>query len=66
MEFAEKYREALSLPEGEVMEMRQRARDSAARFSEEVYITAWTEEMQKLLSLEEYYRAERIHRTGGT
>lgn len=64
--FAEAYEKALSLPNDECLEMRQRARDSAQRFSEDVFITAWTEEMSKLLKLEKRYRGERIYRTRGT
>jgi alpha-1,2-mannosyltransferase len=65
-EFADAYAKALSLPENECEAMRQRARESANRFSEEVFMSAWTEEMQKLLRLEKRYRGERVWRTGGT
>jgi alpha-1,2-mannosyltransferase len=65
-EFAEGYAKAFSLPETECMAIRQRARKSAGRFSEEVFMTAWTEEMQKLLKAEQRYRGERIYRTRGT
>ena len=65
-EFAEAYAKVLSLPDKECLAMRQRARDSANRFSEEVFMSAWTEEMQKLLRLEKRYRGERIYRTQGT
>jgi len=63
-EFAEGYAKALTLSEGECMAMRQRARDSAKRFSEQVFMKAWTEEMQTLL--EKRYRGERVYRTQGT
>jgi hypothetical protein len=56
----------LSIPEEECLAMRERARISAERFSEEVFMTAWTEEMVKLLRLEKRYRGERIFRTQGT
>jgi alpha-1,2-mannosyltransferase len=65
-EFAEGYAKALTLSEGECMAMRQRARDSAKRFSEQVFMKAWTEEMQTLLRLEKRYRGERVYRTQGT
>jgi len=65
-EFADAYEEALSLPEAECIAMRTRARKSALRFSEEVFISSWTKEMKKLLRMEERYRGERIYRTGGT
>jgi alpha-1,2-mannosyltransferase len=65
-EFAQEYAIALSLPNEECLAMRQRARESASRFSEEVFMSAWTEEMVKLLRLEKRYRGERIYRTQGT
>lgn len=65
-EFAQAYAKALTLSEGECLAMRQRARESAERFSERVFMNAWTEEMQKLLRLEKRYRGERIYRTQGT
>jgi alpha-1,2-mannosyltransferase len=65
-EFAEGYANALSLSDKECLTMRQRARESSKRFSEEVFMSAWTEEMQKLLTLEKRYRGERIYRTQGT
>jgi alpha-1,2-mannosyltransferase len=65
-EFSDAYAKALSLPENECKAMRERARESANRFSEEVFMLAWTEEMQKLLKLENRYRGERVWRTGGT
>jgi alpha-1,2-mannosyltransferase len=65
-EFAEAYEKVLTLPEEECIAMRERARKSAQRFSEEVFMSSWTKEMQKLLKLEGRYRGERIYRTGGT
>lgn len=65
-EFAQAYAIALSLPNEECLAMRQRARESANRFSEEVFMSAWTEEMAELLRLEKRYRGERIYRTQGT
>ena len=65
-EFAQAYLKALSLASEDILAMRERARESANRFSEEVFISAWTEEMVKLLRLEKKYRGERIYRTQGT
>ena len=65
-EFAEAYAKALSLPSEDILLMRERARESANRFSEEVFMSAWTEEMVKLLRYEKKYRGERIYRTQGT
>jgi hypothetical protein len=65
-EFAEAYAKALALSEDECLAMRRRARESSKRFSEEVFMSAWTEEMQKILRLEIRYRGERIYRTQGT
>ena len=64
--FAEAYAKALVLPKDECIAMRERARVSASRFSDEVFMTAWTCEMQKLLRLEKRYRGERIYRTRRT
>lgn len=61
--FAKAYAKALLLPKDECIAMRQRARVSASRFSDAVFMAAWTEEMQKLLRLEKQYRGERIYRT---
>lgn len=65
-EFAEGYAKALTLSDEECLAMRQRARESANRFSEHVFMKAWTQEMRQLLRLEKRYRGERIYRTQGT
>jgi len=65
-EFADTYTKAFALSEEECLAMRQRARESSKRFSEEVFMSAWTEEMHKILRLEIRYRGERIYRTQGT
>ena len=65
-EFSQAYLKALSLASEDILAMRERARESANRFSEEVFMLAWTEEMVKLLRLEKKYRGERIYRTQGT
>lgn len=65
-EFAEAYAKVLSMPNEDCVAMRKRARESANRFSEDVFMLAWTEEMIKLLRLEKKYRGKRIYRTQGT
>ena len=65
-EFADAFAKALSLGEDECFAMRERARKSSERFSEEAFMKAWTEQMHKLLALEMKYRGERIYRTGGS
>lgn len=57
--FADAFHSALSLPKGECEAMRTRAQRSAARFSEEVFETAWNERMAKLMRLEKKCRLER-------
>jgi alpha-1,2-mannosyltransferase len=64
--FAEAYAIALSMSSKDVLAMRERARESANKFSGEVFMSAWTEEMVRLLRLEKKYRGERIYRTQGT
>ncbi|KAI9158661.1 GDP-Man:Man(3)GlcNAc(2)-PP-Dol alpha-1,2-mannosyltransferase [Paramyrothecium foliicola] len=48
-EFAEGFEKALSLPD--TLAVRKRARQSAKRFTEEVFATKWLEETEKLVAL---------------
>lgn len=51
-EFAAAFEAALALPEAERVAMRQRARKSALRFTEEEFARKWVEEVEKLVSQE--------------
>ena len=51
-QFAAAFASALSLPAEETLAMRQRARDSAKRFTEEAFANRWVGEMQKLIELQ--------------
>ncbi|TKA67781.1 GDP-Man:Man(3)GlcNAc(2)-PP-Dol alpha-1,2-mannosyltransferase, partial [Friedmanniomyces simplex] len=50
-EFAAGFAEALSLPGDEAFAMRQRARKSSWRFSEQVFSDAWTGHLEQLVEL---------------
>ncbi|KAK6495239.1 asparagine-linked glycosylation protein [Arthrobotrys musiformis] len=50
-EFAEGFKEALSLDEGDTVAMRERARESSLRFSEEIFEEQWNSVMDSLLDL---------------
>ncbi|KAL1304708.1 hypothetical protein AAFC00_003657 [Neodothiora populina] len=58
-EFADGYHRALSLPESDTLAMRKRARQSAKRFSEEVFRDSWNTHMDKLIRLQRTKRSER-------
>ena len=50
-EYAAAFDKALSLKPKDVLDMRLRARESAKRFSEEVFVKNWLEQMAKLVAL---------------
>jgi alpha-1,2-mannosyltransferase len=50
-EFADGFAQALALKDEEAYAMRCRARKSSLRFSEEVFIEAWTKELVELVGL---------------
>ncbi|KAI5840801.1 hypothetical protein DFP73DRAFT_557907 [Morchella snyderi] len=50
-QFAEAYRKALELPVADVLAMRSRARESAQRFSEEVFADRWLVGLEELVAL---------------
>ena len=51
-EFAAGFAAALDLPEKEKVAMRQRARRSAKRFSDEEFAKGWVEQMERLVGLQ--------------
>jgi len=51
-EFAEGFRKALGLGTEEKVEMRERARKSARRFSEEVFEEKWIRQLKRLVELQ--------------
>ncbi|OJD33581.1 alpha-mannosyltransferase alg11 [Diplodia corticola] len=51
-QFAEGFRQALALSGQETLEMRQRARRSAGRFTEEVFANKWLVQMCRLVELQ--------------
>ncbi len=50
-EYAQAFTTALTLPQGESLAMRRRARASAMRFTEEAFAARWTGQMEKLVDL---------------
>ncbi|KAF2399061.1 UDP-Glycosyltransferase/glycogen phosphorylase [Trichodelitschia bisporula] len=57
-EYAEGFKKAFSMSDGDMAAMRRRARQSARRFSEEVFKERWVGEMEGLIAMQ-------IARTGG-
>lgn len=55
-DFAAAFEKALSMAEGQVLQMRVRARQSARRFDEETFDGLWLGEFAKLMALEERSR----------
>nr|POE82337.1 gdp-man:man(3)glcnac(2)-pp-dol alpha-1,2-mannosyltransferase [Quercus suber] len=51
LEYAQGFAQALSLSSEEAFAMRLRARKSSWRFSEQVFTTAWTEQLDRLVEL---------------
>ncbi|KAK7720173.1 asparagine-linked glycosylation protein [Botryosphaeria dothidea] len=51
-QFAQGFRQALALSAQETVEMRQRARRSAGRFTEEVFASKWLVQMDRLVELQ--------------
>jgi len=51
-QFAEGFAKALELPSAEALAMRHRARESAKRFSEEVFSERWLTHLDALVALE--------------
>ena len=51
-EYAVEFDKALSLSGTQALEMRQRARKSAKRFTEEEFAKRWTAEMDHLITLQ--------------
>ncbi|GAB7366733.1 hypothetical protein MBLNU230_g0689t1 [Neophaeotheca triangularis] len=64
-EFAEGFRKALALPQAEMLALRLRARESAKRFSEDVFDEAWKRQMVRLVGLaSEKLKKEAMEATG--
>ena len=51
-EYAEGFRKALTLSPEETLTMRQRARKSAERFTDQVFAERWLKNMDKLVKLQ--------------
>ena len=51
-QFAEGFAKALELPPAEALAMRHRSRESAKRFSEEVFSERWLTQLDALVALE--------------
>jgi alpha-1,2-mannosyltransferase len=51
-QFAEGFAKALDLPPAEALAMRHRSRESAKRFSEEVFSERWLTQLDALVALE--------------
>lgn len=58
-DFAEGFNKALSLSPSETLAMRLRARQSAKRFSEDVFRDSWNTQLDKLIRLQAVKRSER-------
>jgi glycosyltransferase involved in cell wall biosynthesis len=57
-QFAEGFAKALELPSSEALAMRLRSRESAKRFSEEVFSERWLKQLDALVALETMVRSE--------